>query len=330
MANGASGTPAWFWSVAGVAVCAASLLAFFSPFQSLSDERIAQEVTRQWNQAIHNYGVEAAYPPAEDIYVGDVYAMVAGSLKGDIMTRALPDRALKLTHKSMDDDLRKEYGAAYQFPAVSEKPSKGEIWPQASAESFAGPGFRSALPVAVLPDFTFTSARAGQLQARLMSGLAAQMGISDAEDKEVTYKLEGLLTYGVSALAAEKKLFDFCDDKVTRAICFDRSLRLQLSNIVGDQIYELCENETTKTKEYCFKVDLAIITRVYMFRRIETNSATSSNASMDIDATAPGSADADAKASAKSQKGSKIWVPPQTVERPVVFGFQTVRMHFQE
>jgi len=328
------GIPTWVWRLCIVVVALAAGVAIY--VWVMSPDQQQDTVAEQWIKAVSNYGIEPAYPPQEDLYVGDVFAIIAGDVTRDISADPLPTRAIKLRHLDLTEKIEKEYAQSYHFPTTLDAPDKGKIWPQTETSSsvFAKTDVMKSLPIALLPDFTIKAKKRATFDTGALTDLAEQFGMTVSRDRLTSFKLEGILTYGVSALDAEIALNGFCNDKVTKSVCNDAGLRLQLSNILGDAI-----KEKVKNGSFRYIVELEIINRVYLIRRIETSIDDARG--LDVNAKAgavlptptptetPSEATS-ASGTVESKSGSLISVTPQTFERPVTFGFRSVRIHFDQ
>jgi hypothetical protein len=331
VAAGSSSIPPWFWKLWTVLTLVA--IGWATSNWGRATDEPPDTVAAQWIRAVSNYGIEPAYPPQEDMYVGDVFAIIAGDSLRNILTEPLPTRAIKLAHIDLTDALRKEYEQVYSFPSTLEKPGEGHIWPQSGVAGsvFERGGPPKSLAVALLPDFTIKAKRKALLDTGWIDALAATFNLS--RERTTTFKLEGILTYGADALDGERALATFCAADATKSICSDAGLRLQLSNILGEEINAKIHNSRTGAVRMRYTVELGIITRVYLIRRIETEIDDAETAQASIKAAPPTPAAPLAGApsvSLDSERGSEIHVSPQTFERPIVFGFRSVRYHVND
>ena len=181
---------------------------------------------------------------------------------------------MKLWHINMDSDLKAEYEANYQFPDTMERPAEeGKIWTEGGSPDslFSGNLLRRKLPLALLPELTIVVAKRASLGASPLEKVAASLGWGAADKRTIAFKLEGVDTYGVSAIRAEAALKTFCASKNAQWLCRDLAIRDQLSNIVGKEIYSLVVDPKKKEKHFRYSVDLAIVERVYTARRISPN-----------------------------------------------------------
>jgi hypothetical protein len=294
----------------------------------------AISVAEQWTQTINNYGIEPVYPPQEDVLVGDIYAMItsdAEDRKGVSKTPPLL-KAIKLSHEDLSGELEETYDSGFQFPATAERPKDTvSIWPEANSMGsiFTKSGTLHVLPLALLPDFLIVAKRNFGIQGGTIDRIANALNLNGSNNQSVTMRLSGVETYGVSAIAAEKALYKFCQDPNYISVCTDRGIRTQLSIIVGDKIYDktkACKNE----KDFRYGVNIALVSRAYLIRGLETEIDQSTQLSVQ---GAPGPAGQPStngtpppSAQFGFEKNTGVSVKPQTFERPIVIGIRTVRL----
>jgi hypothetical protein len=293
-------------------------------------------IAEQWNAAISRLGFEAAYPPIEDIVVGDIFAVVSKDEISDVRGEAFAGRSLKLMHQPMTAELSTTYRQTYQFPATTPRPGDGAVWLQteSSGSVFSAPETRSAMPLVVFPNFTIEKKRSfnasGGGFARLWN---AVLSAASSGNEVIDVKLGGMETYGVGAVPAEYDLLDFCNDKTSEIYCTDKGLRKQLSIIVGDKINDVVTDKTTGEKRHRFSVEIALVYRVFLARSIETRLREENAANADLHATPPkpGQGQANESTGPNAAAGfqhalsSNVIIPSTVFARPVVVGFRTVR-----
>ena len=263
------------WIVAGFFVVAAGAI-FAAIHWAGSGEQPKLSVVKQWNEAIQKLGFEPVYPPVEDIQVGDVFAMITEDAVTDSATdEPFAGRSIKLLHLDMTKEIEDAYRGVYQFPATNARPEQdGQIWQQAiSTDSlFKPPATRTALPLLVFPRFTITSAKRASGSASAMSQLLGGAFSADASSTEtVEVRFSATETYGVPAVPAELRLIDFCDDAATKSFCSELGLRKQLSILIGKSIDDKVKDRKTGVERPRFSVELALVSRVFLARSIQTS-----------------------------------------------------------
>ena len=317
MPDGDSTIPTWFWKAAGAAVSVAGALALMSWLRDTPDTQ--DSVAIQWANAAKAYGFEPVYPPQEDFYVGDVFAIIAGDAAANILHEPLPTRAIKIGHLDLTSAIEREYGEGYRFPVSLDAPDKDDkIWVQkeATGSVFAHSGALKSLPVALLPDFTITAKRNAKFD---VGGL---FDFAGSHERQTSFKIKGVLTYGVLAPDVEWKLKEYCEEIMHRAFCTEKGLRLQLSNILGDSINEMWTDPITGAKMKRYTVELSAVSRVYLVRSLETEILDSSEAEANAKGAVNGT---EASGAADSQSNAHAHSALQTFERPLAFGYRSVR-----
>ncbi|PTM39361.1 hypothetical protein [Bosea sp. 124] len=261
------------WVYRALALAAAAVtVVFVTLWASTPDARPSAPVSQQWIEAISQFGIEAAYPPQEDLAVGDVFAFISGDAKRDVSSDPLPLRALKLFHIDLTEELKDAYRAIYRFPSTTDRPARGQVWRHAAATGaiFEKPEHRKELPLVLLPNFTVAIVKSANLGSGGLSGVATRLGLRSGSSSMMSVKVEGAETYGVPALPAEWKLADFCAAPDTRPVCTDSGLRKQLSMLVGQEIYEEMPPGSDGARRPRFSVELGLVNRVFLIRSIET------------------------------------------------------------
>jgi hypothetical protein len=325
-------------------------------------------VAQQWNESIQRLGFEPVYPPVEDIVVGDVLAMISDDAAHDISSEPFAGRSIKLVHLDLTDEIERAYRDIYQFPDTIARPSTpAELWPQAAANGsiFKQPAVRNTLPIVVFPGFTITRSRRAGVSGAFSRLWDATVGAASSSTEVIDVKIAGAETYGIPALPAEIRLYKFCTGESTGPLCSDAGLRQQLSIVVGSKIHDKVIDPTTKAEKPRFSVEIALISRIYLARSIETRIRRDNAVSGDLGgpsserqtekgadaspgptpSTPPANAPAPSQPSGQqndaetgqaagqvglsgtlqNRRSSDLFLPPTVVARPVVIGFKSIR-----
>ncbi|MGX1317494.1 hypothetical protein AB7M17_000947 [Bradyrhizobium sp. USDA 377] len=333
-----------------------------------SGEQPKLSVAKQWNEAIAKLGFEPVYPPVEDIQVGDVFAMITDDAVSDSATdEPFAGRSIKLLHLDLTTEIEDAYRKVYQFPDTNTRPDHdGQIWPQASSSDslFKPPATRTALPLVLFPRFTITNVKRASGSASAMSQLFNGAFGADASSTEtVEVRFSATETYGVPAVPAELRLIEFCQAAATKAFCSQQGMRKQLSILIGKRIDDKVKDRKTGIERPRFSVELALVSRVFLARSIQTsmgedggtrgNIGVNQQAVLPAIAAQPGAPAADAggnraepngkplpptpapQAGTNSAPGgaiaferratSNVLLPDTLLPRPVVVGFKSVR-----
>ena len=263
------------WILGGFFVVAAGAI-FAAIHWAGSVEQPKLSVAKQWNEAIQKLGFEPVYPPLEDIQVGDVFAMNTDDAVSNSATdEPFAGRSIKLLQLDMTKEIEDAYRVVYQFPGTNTRlEHDGQIWPQAiSTDSlFKPPATRTALPLVLFPRFTITNVKRASGSASAMSQLLNGTFGADANSTEtVEVRFSATETYGVPAVPAELRLIDFCDDAATKEFCSELGLRKQLSMLIGKRIDDKVKDRKTGVERPRFSVKLALVSRVFLARSIQTS-----------------------------------------------------------
>jgi len=306
----------WRWAPR-VAVVVVLLVALSLGLRWASSGAAPQaSVEEQWYDAVNQLGIEPVYPPAEDLAVGDIVAIVTGdTVSAELNKRPIHDRALTLMHLDLTQEIVQAYQQTYQFPAtVARPPSNEQIWNQTSSVDslFKAPNLRQSLPIVVFPAFSLHKKRAANGSAGGFSELwDAAFGGSASSDETVDVHFAGTETYGIPAITAETKLIDFCNADATSFLCTDDQLRKQLSIVIGANIYQKLKDEKTGQERWRYTIELALVNRVFLARAIETRSREASRigGSASTPVAAPGAPPA-------AQPGAGAAYPPPAAAAP--------------
>jgi hypothetical protein len=223
----------------------------------------------EWNNAISRLGIEPVFPPEEDIYVGDVFAVVTidrGSSEGKRLAAPLK-RMIKIYSFPMAAVLAEYYNSTPLFTVTTAKPDKDESpWTRSerSGGVFAPTDKRGFLALAAFPEFTIRQSRSAS------GGLAGlgSLGSSWFDNDLVEVKIPLAETYGVPSLVAIA-LFDKLCDGILADICTDKAIRRQLTHVAGDAVEAWEVDPKTKKLKYLLDVELIFVNRVYLARAIE-------------------------------------------------------------
>lgn len=230
-------------------------------------------VVAEWNETISRLGIDPVFPPEEDIYVGDVFAVITGDTRPGTKTRDEPllNRAIKLTHIDMTKELDQQYAALPVFPETEKRPANGsDPWLQKQAATppglFGNPSGRSILAIAAFPGFTIKNERGAA--GGLSSFGAGLFGAARRDSDVIEVKIPFAETYGLPTLVAAGRLAAFCADPFTKGVCTDEVLRRNLS-YVNPAVLSKESDPATGRPRYRLNVEIALVNRVYLTRSIE-------------------------------------------------------------
>ncbi|PDT64004.1 hypothetical protein CO683_40910 [Bradyrhizobium ottawaense] len=253
--------------VAGVLVAAVVLFFIFrvvQPFQRQADPK-PEDVATAWNDSIAKLGILPVYPPAEDLYVGDVWAVIAHSEDSPLL-----GKAVRVGHI----DLRREIlqsAAPAIFSDTAELAAGSKLRKQDPKEAAPGaPDNRIALSLAAFPGITITHGvkSTGAAGVSGSGWFGAQRDDSSIEQ----ISIKSVETYGVSPVDGVLKLDAWCSAAENKRYCADGSVRRILAFTVSDKVLG------TKNGEYTSRIELRLVTRVFLMREIEHRRALNSAA----------------------------------------------------
>lgn len=320
-------------------------------------------VVSEWNQAIGKLGIEPVFPPEEDIYVGDVFAVItvdrrrpshedAAKSRFAREYKPLLVRAIKVHSEPMIDLLTQLYDDAPLFPPTKKRPaSESDIWEiDAKQEGiFTKASKRGYLALAAFPGFTIRLDRAA---AGGIAAWGAFLSGSRRDTDSMELRIPFAETYGVPSIVASSILDRLCETKLGN-VCSDEGLRRHLTYVAGP-IDDIAEDPESKTLRYLVDVELIFVNRVYIARSIEQRrgsgswrsiggnyGAGSPSENMNKQPSDPGKPNAIANIEIKppSDKNPAAVVQQdyredaslelkQTFQRPVVFGYRAVKKSF--
>jgi hypothetical protein len=345
----------WIIEKVGFYVLLVLSLGFGLIFFSLSGTDGERNIVEDWNTTISKLGIEPVFPPEEDIYVGDLLAVVVNdSHEGQKSAKERPllNKAIKLAHvDSVHTALSKYYKGLPVFAETEDKPSDpNKAWKQKESPegAFSPQETRKVLPIAAFPGFVIASKSFAD--ASLLNPLnVIQISVKGKADRQLQFS--SVETYGVPSIEAKKILDEYCDNNV--AICDDKNIRSHLgfvSNELGDYMFDSDEHDGVKY--YKVSIDLELVSRVYLTRAIiektENGGVESAKGKYGDGGSESSNAQAGSKgtsiqvmtgAAAKSPdvvatSSERIWDTVSGLsgvfDRPIVFGYRAVKKHLRD
>jgi hypothetical protein len=225
-------------------------------------------VATAWNEAVSLLNIEPIYPPQEDVYVGDIYAVVTRADRGFL------GRSIKLWHVDLSDEIKNAYLNVPMFPTLAPAENSQSAWEQGTSDDLFGNGQRKALPLVAFPGFKIRSSRQAEVAMSSGSSLSHWFGglfgfvRDDDEIEELQFPRSE--TYGVNAVVASSALRLFCKDERSLPLCTESGARRMLSMVVGEDIWkpEIDPKSKTETGRFAMGVELMLINQVYLTRSI--------------------------------------------------------------
>lgn len=249
---------------------AVALIFLFQPFGS-SPDTTAENVAAAWDEGIARLGISPLYPPAEDFYVGDVWAVIA-----DVQTPGMDNstaqpaqfEATTLLGKSVRIgyiDLRGEIRSAKDgqpvFPDTADYKGDDKVHQEALLEIDKPPSAdKIALSLAAFPGVTITHKI--NTAASVGWGIGA-FGLGRQNDELEQIRIPIAETYGAPVGAAFNRLDEWCAEPKTHIFCSDVYARHILAYAVSNHVLDQTNGK------YNLQIALQFIYRVFMTREID-------------------------------------------------------------
>ena len=233
-----------------------------------------QSVATEWNNSVRRLGLNPIYPPQEDLYVGDIFAVVKSSDNSySALDEVFGDHAIKLWHVDMTKVIKATYAPLPVFPETQPHAAGDEvIWQQKPSDDLFAAGGRKTLPLVAFPAFSIHNSRAatvsGSTGQGLFGWLSGIFGISRDDEETEQLSFPSPETYGVDAIDAQVALFGFCNDPRTASFCTEFAIRNMLSMVVGKEIWRQKIDANTKQPGYASEVELMLVRQVFLTRSI--------------------------------------------------------------
>lgn len=317
------------WIVFGLIGLTVLAIAIFyvKPFSHVP-EPTADDVATAWNKSIGRLGIQPVYPPSEDLFVGDVWAVVADSEDTPLLGKSVRIARIDLKAEIVGNAPPLLFAdTAAEDAAKKYRPSERLEGTPVDASG------RIALTLSAFPGVTIVHSRSAAASA----GDAGWFGATKEEKKNETIRINTAESYGVPTVDALLKLDSWCAAAATKPFCTDVFVRKVLSYAVSDKVL------ATKDGAYTTRLQLVLVTRVYLTREIEQGNTAASQGSagaqLGADPTQIGEEkDGNGKGAEKviastgaagarvvsSRTDSSDISVKQVFQRPVAFGFRGI------
>ena len=247
-----------FWQVGTVLLFLLFVLFEIRPFNRDADLDAAA-VASAWTQSIGRLGIKAVFPPDEDVYVGDIWAVITSS-----ENKSLLSRSVRVGHI----DLRKEIiSARYNKPLFSDTPKflaedKFRVLSQFEVENSMSPEEnRIALSLSAFPGITISHTKK---TSGLFGTILGSIGAGNSEEDTEEIRIPIAETYGVPVEAAISHIKEWCkENNDHKGICYGKGARDILAFSVDPAVNKVTDHH------YKSEVGLQLITRVFLMREIE-------------------------------------------------------------
>jgi hypothetical protein len=338
------------------------------PFKSIPDPG-PEDVAAAWNTSIGRLGIQPLYPPTEDFGVGDVLAVVADSENVPLLGKAVRIAHIDLRDLILASTVEPVFADTADLAAGSSfrKQDRTEV-------AIDSKDRRITLALSAFPGITISHVTQSAAAAGNATGF---FGSARNGNQVEEIQIKGAETYGVSTIEAIVKFNNWCRDDKTKAYCDDSFVRQALAFAVSDRVLATrkvgtakaagtysegakdtpssnatgttAPAPTTAPKEYAARLQLQLVTRVYLTREIEQRRMNEAAAGAAVQALADPSAKPDPAAAkpgdqsgieainrnlaASGTTGAKVAIVrsdgvsislQETFQRPIAFGFRAV------
>lgn len=262
-------THRWIWLIL-LAFLILVIILLIQPFGSSADTT-AENIAAAWDEGIARLGISPLYPPAEDFYVGDVWAVIAdvetpGTNSSNPQPAAL--QATSLIGKSVRIgyvDLREAMQTANDgqplFPDTTDYKTDDKFHQESLLEiDKPPPSQKIALSLAAFPGVTITH----KINATVSAGWGlGSLGLGRQNQQLEQIRIPIAETYGAPVGAAFIRLDEWCADPKTRIFCTDAYARHILAYAVSKHVLDQSDGK------YNLQIALQFIYRVFMTREID-------------------------------------------------------------
>jgi hypothetical protein len=357
-----------WWQILVAVLILAVAVFVVRPFKSIPDPG-PEDVAAAWNTSIGRLGIQPLYPPTEDFGVGDVLAVVADSENVPLLGKAVRIAHIDLRDLILASTVEPVFADTADLAAGSSfrKQDRTEVATDSKDR-------RITLALSAFPGITISHVTQSAAAAGNATGF---FGSARNGNQVEEIQIKGAETYGVSTIEAIVKFNNWCRDEKTKAYCDDSFVRQALAFAVSDRVLATRKVDTAKAagtyiegakdtsaanapatggastaappKEYAARLQLQLVTRVYLTREIEQRRMNEAAAGAAVQALADPSAKSDPAAAkpgdqsgieainrnlaASGTTGAKVAIVrsdgvsislQETFQRPIAFGFRAV------
>jgi hypothetical protein len=316
------------WQIATAILILAFILIEVRPFERtaiLDSEAVASA----WNESISRLGIQPAFPPDEDIYVGDIWAVIVSS-----ENKALLNRGVRVGHIDLRSDIVSAKKGAPLFANTPKMSSDEKYRALSRLEEIKtnDDADRISLTLAAFPGITITHTH------KATGALGKIFGAGSDEQDTEEIRIPTAESYGAPARTAYRRFNEWCVQNENKEYCdSDAPIRAILAYAISPDVLNKSNGQ------YDTEVRLQLITRVFLMREIEhrrgrnrtTNLAVAVNSSTKSDTeTSPGpgqqsangnlSIDSSSRRATLARADSSGISLIEVFQRPLVFGFRAL------
>ena len=262
----------WLWRPTTVALLILISLIVVRPFAPPPSDPSAYEIQEQWNDSISRLGIEPVFPPEEEFYVGDIWAVVSGAAD-----KAFLRKAVRIGNVDMRSFIRAKNGAVPVFAETSIGKPGDELTLQNNKEIDPRTDDKHIfLTVVAFPGVSITHVtKASTFLGLNIGSTAAERNGLQIEETKIPYAE----TYGVSTSIAVGALDEWCNSSLTKNHCTYQFAKSMLSFALGSKLLEMEKDHTIGSvgDPKRIEINIVMITRVFMTRELDTRRVTSSS-----------------------------------------------------
>jgi hypothetical protein len=255
----------WFWQLLATVALVALAFVLIRPFSEQRDPDAA-DVAAAWNDSIQRLGILPLYPPAEDFYVGDLWAVIVAN--DDSAQKQQPGRSTLagLATRVQYIDLRQEMQEARQrqpiFSETIEVPKQSASFRKVGSAEIGDtpPTSQIITTLAAFPGITITHRTRGTVSLGY-SVFGFSIGRDNQRIEEI--RIPVAESYGVPTVTAIARLNEWCQAPSTAFYCDDEHVRRLIAFSVDNGVLAL-ENGKYRTR-----IQLRLVTRVFLTREIQ-------------------------------------------------------------
>lgn len=221
------------------------------------------DVAALWNQSIARLGIEPVFPPQEDLYVGDLWAVIL-----DSSSNSLLGKSVRIAHIDLREQINFAHSQHPIFSDTAKRNADAEYRSQETRENnIDTQDRRISLSLAAFPGITISNATNSK------SSLGSNIGWFGAsrdilEIEEI--RIPVAETYGVPIAEAYGLLDIWCHAPATKIFCTETFARKVLASVNGT-----LSIESTPDGKNNSRIVLQFITRVFLTRQIDHRRSTS-------------------------------------------------------
>jgi hypothetical protein len=331
MGIGDAGSRAWRWLAAhaiwvlplvifgGVVLYAIGIVRPFSPAK-VDVAKKSEDVADSWNIGIARLGISPLYPPQEDFFVGDLWAIIVEAKDTGLIGRGIRIAHIDLT-EAVKENLKREAEFNKLFDQnASNIEQKLGTEKQLYEIAFPGIALSSAVDDSASSSLSFPVVRS-------FLGIGASRRNDEVDDLRIPIAE----TYEAELTKALLTLYSYCNDVETGIRCTERFAKNLLAAAVDERIASDGQDH--------IDIRLELVTKVYLAKTITHRKIISGRVSLDGRVGPRGSANGKTSEESQStetqasESGAAIihsgdekseLTFDETFPKPLVFGFRAV------